>query len=136
LSRVIGSAAQGRGSAWGLAAVVIACAVVGIGCGDDDDDDATPTTTGAVEQSASPTSESEAVEQLGLETVKAGDLNADFTLPGSDCVASSLFFGADTAAEQEGAKGVVIAGSGDWGVVLATDSETPDCISEWQDAMG
>lgn len=119
--------------------VLLAAGVLVLGgCGDDDDDDtASPSSeTETVEQASSPTNEAEAAEQLGLESVQVGNLNRDYALPDSNCVAQSLFFGADTASEQEGSKGVVIAASGDWGVVLATDSDTPDCTSAWQDAMG
>lgn len=134
MKRAIGSAARSRGMRW-VAAVVIASAVVG--CGDDDDD--APSDTGgtqAVEDSAPPTNEAEATEQLDLEFIHDEAAAADFGLPNSDCVAEALFFGKDTASDQQGAKRVVIAPSGEWGVQLTKDSDTPECIEAWQDAMG
>ena len=130
MRRVTSAIRSGR--AWAVAAVVLASALSA--CGDDDSE--APAEATEAEQTASPTSESEAVEQLGLKIKKVGDLNADFTLPGSDCVAEALFFGEDTVAQEEGGKGVVVAGSGDWGVRLTSDSDTPQCADEWQEAMG
>jgi hypothetical protein len=106
------------------------------GCGDDDDDTASPTETATVEESAAPTNEAEATEQLDLKFIHDEAAAADFGLPNSDCVAEALFFGADTASDQQGSKGVVIAPSGEWGITLTKDSDTPECIEAWQDAMG
>ena len=118
--------------------VLLAAGVLALGgCGDDDDD--APSGAGetqAVEESAPPTNEVEAAEQFDLEVVKDEDAAADFSLPDSDCVAEALFFGKDTASDQQGARGVVIAPSGEWGVQLTKDSDSPECADAWQNAMG
>ena len=117
-----------------MAAVVIT--LIAVGCGDDDDAPSDTGGTQAVEESAPPTNEAEATEQLDLEFIHDEGAAADFGLPNSDCVAEALFFGTDTASDQQGAKRVVIAPSGEWGVELTKDSDTPECIEAWQDAMG
>ena len=86
-----------------MAAVVVASVLVG--CGGDDDDSSGSGETQPAEESAAFTNEEEATEALGLKRIQDENLNADFKLPNSDCVAEALFFGEDTASGQEERRG-------------------------------